>query len=92
MKKAVYAYEWKRGFSFSTTVVPQTIEKLLKKSSYSIDDIKYFLLHQANARNGGSSKKMNIDTKKFYKNIHNYGNTSAGTIPIALNEMDKGDY
>lgn len=32
---------------------------------------------------------MNIDPEKFYKNIHKYGNTSAATIPIALNEMDK---
>ena len=48
--------------------------------------------HQANARIMEAVAKMNIDTKKFYKNIHNYGNTSAGTIPIALNEMDKGDY
>lgn len=89
-KKQVMHMNGKEVFRFSTTVVPQTIEKLLQYSSYHIEDIKYFLLHQANARiMEAVAKKMNIDPEKFYKNIHKYGNTSAATIPIALNEMDK---
>ena len=41
---------WKEVFRFATTIVPKCIEEVLKSSSYTTEDIKYYVLHQANAR------------------------------------------
>lgn len=56
------------------------------------EDIKYVLPHQANERIVKViSRKVKIPMEKFYLNIAEYGNTSAASIPIALNEMyEKG--
>ena len=88
--KSVVSMNGKEVFRFATTIVPKCIEEVLKSSSYTTEDIKYYVLHQANARMMDLiSKKMNIDIEKFYKNIGSYGNTSAGSIPIALDEMNQ---
>ncbi|NLK20888.1 MAG: ketoacyl-ACP synthase III [Epulopiscium sp.] len=80
----------KEVYRFSTTIVPQSIEMVLNNGAYTNEDIKYYVLHQANARiMDAVAKKMGIDINKFYKNIQDYGNTTAATIPIALNEMNQ---
>ena len=65
----------------------------------SAEKLKYIIPHQANARIVEIiSRKTKIPLEKFYMNISEYSNTSAATIPIALNEMvqkgllQKGDY
>lgn len=75
-------------YKFATTVVPQSIEKVLEGTGCVLEDVDYFILHQANARIMDSvAKKLNIHPDKFYKNLHEYGNTSAASIPIALAEV-----
>lgn len=75
-------------FKFSTTVIPEAINNVLEGSGYNLDDVKYIVPHQANARIlDYASKKLKVDEFKFYKNIEKYGNTSSASIPIALNEM-----
>lgn len=77
-------------YSFAIKIVPQCIEKLLDGTEYSVNDITWFVLHQANERIIDSvAKKMKISNERFYKNMHMYGNTSAASIPIALSELDK---
>ena len=55
-----------------------------------IEDIDLFIPHQANIRIIESiAKRLNQPLEKFYVNLDKYGNTSAATIPIALDEAVK---
>ncbi len=77
-------------FKFAVTKVPECIKQVLDKACKSIDEINYFVLHQANIRIISSvAKRLNIDIDKLPTNLHNYGNTSAASIPILLDEMNK---
>ena len=63
---------------------------MLSSSGYSLEDINLIIPHQANKRIIDScAKRMKVDESKFYVNLHNYANTSAATIPIALDEVMK---
>ncbi|MEF9958836.1 MAG: beta-ketoacyl-ACP synthase III [Niameybacter sp.] len=77
-------------YKFATTVVPMSIQRVLEGTSYTLDDIKYFILHQANARIMDSvAKKLEVPTDKFFKNLHEYGNTSSASIPMALYDLQE---
>lgn len=85
---------------FKTAVVKfkESIDKVLEKTSLTKDDIKLIVPHQANIRIiKALAKEMEMDGDKFYANIHKYGNTSAASIGIALDEalaeerFSKGD-
>lgn len=86
-----YLYmDGKMIFNFATKVVPGSVSNILEKSGLSIDDIKYIVPHQANSRIIDIiARKLKCSIDKFYINIESYGNTSAGSIPIALSEMSK---
>lgn len=78
----------KEVFNFTLKIVPKSIKSLVDKAGISFDDIKYIVPHQANSRIvDGLAKKLSLDISKFYLNINRFGNTSAASIPIALNEM-----
>jgi len=79
--------------------IPDMIIELLEKNKLKIDDIQYFILHQANKRLLEKiADKMNINFDKFLTNIENIGNTSAASIPILIDEINNkeliksGDY
>lgn len=75
-------------FRFAVETVPHCIEDTLKKAELTADQIDYFVCHQANQRIISSViRKTHLPEEKFYLNVHNYGNTSAASIPIALDEM-----
>lgn len=79
----------KEVFRFATGIVVEAINKVLKDSGLSLDDIKYIVPHQANYRIiDYVARKLNVSQDKFYLNLQRYGNTSAASIPIALDEMD----
>ena len=74
-------------------------EKILKQNNLTGDDISLFIPHQANKRIiDAASERCGIASEKVMINIDRYGNTTAGTIPIALNEavqqnkLKNGDY
>ena len=79
-------------FKFATRVMPNTIEALLEDTQISKDDLDLVVAHQANQRIiEKASKDVNIPMDKMYLNIHNYGNTSAASVPIAIDEaIEKG--
>ncbi|MEW9096804.1 MAG: beta-ketoacyl-ACP synthase III [Clostridiaceae bacterium] len=82
--------EGKEIFKFAVKVMEETIEKLLEETKLDLSDIDYIIPHQANLRIiDHTIKKLNIDKEKFYINLQNYGNTSAASIPIALDEMNR---
>lgn len=77
-------------FKFATRVVRKSFKNVLENTSYSLDDIKYIIPHQANYRIiEHVAQKAKIDINKFYLNLDKYGNTSSASIGIALDEMNR---
>ncbi|WP_125154183.1 beta-ketoacyl-ACP synthase III [Clostridium rectalis] len=82
--------EGREIFKFAVRIIEESIKKLLEMSKLNMDDIDYIIPHQANLRIiDFVSRKLNIDKNKFFVNLQDYGNTSAASIPIALNEMSR---
>ena len=79
-------------FKVAVEVLPQVITEALEKNGMGLEDIDLFIYHQANLRIIESvSMRMGIPPEKIYNNIQEYGNTTAGSIPIALHEaVEKG--
>ena len=72
----------------AAAMLPRMARSLLDKAGMDRDQIDWYVLHQANHRIlEGVAKRMKVPMERFYENIGRYGNTSAATIPIALDEM-----
>ncbi len=89
----------KEVFRMAVRKIPEVIEEALAFNGLSLDQIKLFIPHQANLRiNQFSAAKLEVPEEKFFSNIGKYGNTTAGSIPIALGEaleqgaFGEGDY
>jgi 3-oxoacyl-[acyl-carrier-protein] synthase III len=81
----------KEVYRFAVQKVPEVIDKALFHANLSIDDIDWLLLHQANQRIlDAVAQRLNVPTHKVISNLANYGNTSAASIPIALDEAVRG--
>ena len=77
----------KEVYKFAVSKVPDSINKCLKKTCLNSNDITWLLLHQANQRILETvANKLKIPVQKLLSNIQFYGNTSAASIPIALDE------
>ncbi|NES72810.1 MAG: 3-oxoacyl-ACP synthase, partial [Okeania sp. SIO2D1] len=77
----------KEVYRFAVQKVPEVIEKALFKANMSTEKIDWLLLHQANQRILDSvASRLKIPSEKVISNLENYGNTSAASIPIALDE------
>lgn len=77
-------------FKFAVKTVPEAIKQVLEESGTDIEEIKYFILHQANYRIFESiAKRLKIPMEKFPTNLERFGNTSGATIPILLDEMNR---
>lgn len=77
-------------YNFAVRSVVDVIKILMERHNISIDDLKYIVPHQANQRIiQATAKRLGFGMDKFFLNIEEYANTSAATIPIALNEMDE---
>jgi len=75
-------------FKFAVTEVPKIIRDLADKCSVDLNDVDYFILHQANARIiEATAKKLGIDISKFPMNIDETGNTSTASIPLLMSQM-----
>ena len=69
---------------------PEVIHECLEKNNLTAADINLLIPHQANLRiTQMVQKKLDLKEEQVYSNIHKYGNTTAGTIPIALAEVVK---
>ena len=77
-------------FRFAVSTLPQCVNDLLQKASLTTDDVDWVICHQANVRIIDSSiRRLKMPAEKFYKNLDRYANTSAASIPIALDEMNE---
>ena len=78
----------KEVFRIAVTKIPEVVGEALRASNLKIEDIDLFLPHQANLRiNQAAAAKLGVPEEKFFSNIQRYGNTTAGSIPIALSEI-----
>ena len=90
--KTTVSMKGQEVFKFATSVFVKEIKEVLKKNNLSIDDIAYIIPHQANVRIIETAiKLLKIDSKKVYVNLDKMGNTSAASIPIALDELYKSN-
>ncbi len=75
-------------FKFAVRSITEHIRTVLHQAGLSEGDIKYIVTHQANCRIiEQAAKSSRIPAAKFYMNLDRYGNTSAASIGIALDEM-----
>jgi len=74
-------------YRFAVKRVPEVIEKALHRASLTTDKVDWLLLHQANQRIlDAVAQRLGIPNEKVISNMANYGNTSAASIPLALDE------
>ena len=74
-------------YKFAVREVPIILEKLFKKMNYSSDEVDWLVLHQANQRILDSvGERLKIPREKILSNLEKYGNTSAATIPLVMDE------
>lgn len=74
-------------YRFAVKKVPEVIEKALFRANLTADQVDWLLLHQANQRIlDAAAQRLGIPPEKVISNMANYGNTSAASIPLALDE------
>jgi 3-oxoacyl-[acyl-carrier-protein] synthase-3 len=75
-------------FKHAITKLPRSIQNVCARAGIPITDVDWFVAHQANQRiNEAVSERLGIPLERVPSNIDRYGNTSAATIPILLDEM-----
>ncbi len=77
----------KEVYRFAVQKVPEVIEKALFRANLSAEEVDWLLLHQANQRIlDAVAQRLNIPSHKVLSNLAKHGNTSAASIPLALDE------
>jgi len=72
-------------FKFATRVLVQSAHDVLERCGVSVDDVDVYVPHQANVRIiDHAAKKLGFPEEKVVINVDRYGNTSSGSIPLAL--------
>lgn len=75
---------------FTMTAVPNNIRALLDRASLTVNEIDYFVLHQANAFVLSQlRRKLGVPPEKFCVNMEEYANTVSSTVPMALDKASK---
>ncbi len=84
----VPAMKGKDLFKSAVTLLPRAVREVCEKAGVTLDDIDWFIAHQANDRiNASVRQSLGVPVEKVPSNIAKYGNTSAATIPILVDEM-----
>jgi 3-oxoacyl-[acyl-carrier-protein] synthase III len=72
-------------FKFATRILVQSAEAVLEECGVSIDDVDVYVPHQANMRIiDHATRKLGVPSDRVVINVDRYGNTSSGSIPLAL--------
>ena len=72
-------------FKFATRILVQSAEALLAQTGHTIEDVDVYVPHQANVRIiDHATRKLGIPSERVVVNVDRYGNTSSGSIPLAL--------
>ncbi|MBT3376889.1 MAG: ketoacyl-ACP synthase III [Lentisphaerae bacterium] len=79
-------------FRLAVNAMVESCESVMADAGISIDQVRWLVPHQANTRIIlGVGKRLGIPTERVFMNLDRYGNTSAATIPIALDEIARGE-
>ncbi len=77
-------------FKAAVTSMAEVAGEIMSRNNLRAEDIDYLVPHQANQRIiNATAERMGLDDKKVFSNVAMYGNTTAGTIPICLAELDE---
>ena len=77
-------------FRFAVVKMADLVRSTIEKSGLTMDDVKLIVPHQVNSRIlQAAANRLNIDMERIYINIDHFGNTSAASVPIALDEAVK---
>jgi 3-oxoacyl-[acyl-carrier-protein] synthase-3 len=72
-------------FRFATRILVQSAEDLMAKCEVTIDDVDLYIPHQANVRIiDHATRKLGVPSDRVVINVDRYGNTSSGSIPLAM--------
>ncbi|MBX3450887.1 MAG: ketoacyl-ACP synthase III [Planctomycetaceae bacterium] len=78
-------------FKWAVRAVVESIDRVLHQSGMRVEDVDLFVLHQANIRIiNNVAEQLAIPPEKLFNNLARYGNTSAGSVPLALDEAVRG--
>ncbi len=74
-------------FKMAVRLLPEVAKEVLDKAGLGVRDVDLFIPHQANLRiNQAFAKAMDLPPDRVFNNIQRYGNTTAASIPLALDE------
>lgn len=74
-------------FKWAVRAVTETADLMFRKTGLTADDVSLYVLHQANIRIiDYAMEQLNVPSERVFNNLQKYGNTSGGSIPIALDE------
>ena len=77
-------------FKFATNVFVKSLKEIINNNNLTFTDIKYIVPHQANLRIiEYAAKMLQIENEKFIVNLDKVGNTSAASVPLALDDLNK---
>ncbi|MFO0937719.1 MAG: beta-ketoacyl-ACP synthase III [Gemmataceae bacterium] len=86
-KKQYMSMDGRAVFRWAVDILNETIKEVLEFAGKTTSDVDLFVAHQANIRIiNAAIDVLHIPRSKVYNNLDRYGNTSAGSIPIALDE------
>ncbi len=90
-KKMHYIFQdGRQVFKAAVTAMANVATEIMSRNNLNSEDIGYLVPHQANQRIiDATGERMGIDPSKVFSNVARYGNTTAGTIPICLAELDE---
>lgn len=72
-------------FAFGITTAPKTVKKLLERIGKSMDEVDFFVFHQANQMmNQQIYKKLKLPAEKIASSMYEFGNTSSASIPLTI--------
>jgi 3-oxoacyl-[acyl-carrier-protein] synthase III len=92
-----YAYqEGRTVFKFAVTNMADVAHNIMERNNLTADDVAWLVPHQANKRIiDATAERAGLPEEKVMVNIHKYGNTTSGTIPLCLweweSQLKKGD-
>jgi 3-oxoacyl-[acyl-carrier-protein] synthase-3 len=92
-KKMHYVHQQgQQVFKYAVKKMGEYSTRILKKNNIPFDQVDVFIAHQANLRIiNATAERLNLSDDKVIRNIHKYGNTTAATIPLAMQDaIDEG--
>ncbi len=74
-------------YKFAVRCIPKAIEEAVQRAHVTIEDVDWFIPHQANIRIiDAAAERLGQPREKFFINVERYGNTSSASVPVALYE------